>query len=248
MARGRVKVEYSPKRVRVQFGGTTIADSTRVKLVWEIPYYPAYYIPRDDVVDDVLVGTDRTERSPSRGDLHRLDVVVGDAVATDGAWHHPDSPIEEIRDHVRFEWDAMDRWFEEDEQVYVHPRDPYSRVDVLPSSRHVRVEIDGEVLADSHHPVLLFETGLPARYYLPKQDVRMDLLTPSDLETACPYKGTAEYYDVTVAGETHEGLAWWYRSPLPESTGIGGRISFYNEKVDVIVDGEPEERPQTHFS
>lgn len=248
MARGRVKVEDGSKRVRVLFGGEVIADSTRVKLVWERPYYPAYYLPRADVAEGVLKETDRTRRSPSRGDAQLLDVVVGEAHATDGAWHHPDSPVEEIRDHVRFDWDAMDAWFEEDEQVWVHPRDPYTRVDVLPSSRHVQVEVGGEIVADSHHPVLLFETGLPTRYYLPKTDVRMDLLTPSDRRTGCPYKGTAEYYDLTVDGERHEELVWWYRSPLPESAGIEGRVCFYDERVDLIVDGERRERPRTPFS
>jgi uncharacterized protein (DUF427 family) len=248
MTRGRVRVEAGAKRVRVMFGGSVIADSTDVKLVWEIPYYPAYYVPEADVVDGVLQAIDRTERSPSRGDARYFDVVVGDARAEGGAWHHPESPIEEIRDHVRFDWAAMDAWFEEDEEVSVHPRDPYTRVDVLASSRHVQVEVDGEIVADSRHPVLLFETGLPTRFYLPKTEVRMDLLRPSATLTQCPYKGTAEYYDVTVGGETHEDLVWWYRSPLAESAGIEGRVCFYNERVDLVVDGERQERPRTKFS
>jgi uncharacterized protein (DUF427 family) len=248
MTRGRVKVEAGAKRVRVMFAGQVIADSTRVLLVWEVPYYPAYYVPESDVGEGVLQETDRTERSPSRGEARYFDVVVGETRAEGGAWHHPDSPIEEIRGHVRFDWGAMDAWFEEDEEVAVHPRDPYTRVDVLASSRHVQIEVDGEVVADSHHPSLLFETGLPTRYYLPKTDVRMELLTASAHLTECPYKGTAEYYDVRVDGECHEDLVWWYRSPVPESAGIEGRVCFYNEKVDVLVDGERQERPRTKFS
>jgi uncharacterized protein (DUF427 family) len=248
MARGRVRVEGGDKRIRVMFGGRVIADTTDVLLVWEVPYYPAYYVPRADVADGVLQDTGRTERSPSRGEAHHYDVVVGEAEAAGGAWHHPASPIDELRDHVRFDWEAMDGWFEEDQQVWVHPRDPYTRVDVLASSRHVQVEVDGETLADSHHPVLLFETGLPPRYYLPKTDVRMELLRPSASRTGCPYKGTAEYYDLVLGDERREDAAWWYRSPLPESAGIEGRVCFYNEHVDLIVDGERQARPRTKFT
>jgi uncharacterized protein (DUF427 family) len=248
MSRGRVKVEDGPKRVRFLFGGQVVADTIRPKLVWEIPYYPAYYVPRDDVADGVLAETDRTERSPSRGDAHYFDVVVGEARAEDGAWHHPDSPVEELRDHVRFVWDAMDGVFEEDVEVSVHPRDPQTRVDVLASSRRVEIAVDGLTVADSANAVLLFETGLPTRYYLPKTEVRMDLLAPSETTTACPYKGTAQYYDLTADGTTHADFAWWYPSPLNESAGIEGRLCFYNEKVDITIDGEPTERPRTHFS
>ena len=142
----------------------------------------------------------------------------------------------------------MDAWFEEDEQIYVHPRSPYTRVDVLRSSRHVEVEVDGVKVADSVRPVLLFETGLPVRYYLPKTDVRLDLLTATETTSQCPYKGTAEYYTLTIDGTAHDDLVWWYRHPAHESAGIAGLVAFYNEKVDLIVDGERLERPRTHFS
>jgi uncharacterized protein (DUF427 family) len=142
----------------------------------------------------------------------------------------------------------MDHWFEEDEEVYVHPRDPNTRLDILPSSRRVRVEIDGVTVADSTNASFLFETGLPVRYYLPKTDVRMDLLTPTDLSTACPYKGTARYWSVTVDGETHDNLVWGYDTPLPESQKVGGLVAFYNEKLDIYIDEVLEERPKTMFS
>ena len=158
------------------------------------------------------------------------------------------SPLEEIEGHISFRWRAMDAWFEEDEQVYVHPRDPYTRVDILQSSRHVRVEIDGETVADTHQPRLLFETGLPVRYYIPKTDVRMDLLEATDTETACPYKGTANYYSVIVDGRRQEDIVWWYRHPVHESAHIAGYVAFYNERVDIYVDGELEGRPTTVFS
>jgi len=151
-------------------------------------------------------------------------------------------------EYVRFGWNDMDAWFEEDEEVYVHPRDPHSRVDILPSSRSVRVERDGVVLAESTHPSILFETGLPPRWYIPKVDVRMDLLQHTDTATRCPYKGTAEYWAARVGDRLLPDLAWSYRTPLPESERIAGMICFYNERVDLFVDGELQERPKTPFS
>jgi len=243
-----VKVEQGLKRVRAYLHGEPVVDSTRPLLVWEIPYFPAYYFPEADVRTALLAPSARTEHSPSRGDAVYSHIEVGGTRAEDAAWRYPDSPIDELRGAIRIDWEAMDAWFEEDEQVYVHPRSPYTRVDVLPSSRHVEVEIDGVKVADSVRPVLLFETGLPVRYYLPKTDVRLDLLTPTDTTTGCPYKGTAEYYSIDIDGTTYDDAVWWYRSPLPESLGIGGLVAFYNERVDLIIDGERLERPRTHFS
>jgi uncharacterized protein (DUF427 family) len=141
----------------------------------------------------------------------------------------------------------MDEWLEEDEPVYTHPRDPYSRVDILASSRHVRVELDGVTLAESRSPRILFETGLPVRYYLPISDLRMDLLRPSQTSTHCPYKGTAGYWSVEVNGKLYEDYVWIYRAPLPESQKIAGLACFYNEKVDLYVDGALQERPRSPF-
>lgn len=248
VSRGRVRVETGPKRVRVLFGGQYIADTTRPLLVWEKPYYPTYYLPADDVRTDLLVATGATEHAPSRGDAAVHDVKVGDTTAPAAALWYTDAKVDDLVGTVRLEWDAMDAWFEEDEQVYVHPRDPYKRVDILASSRHIRVEIDGVTVADTRHARLLFETSLPTRYYIPKTDVRMDLLTPTDHRTHCPYKGTAEYYDITVNGTTHHNEAWWYRHPVQESLKIAGLVSFYNERVDIYVDGVLQERPKTPFS
>jgi uncharacterized protein (DUF427 family) len=246
-ARGRVKVETSRKRVRVFLAGHLVADSYQPRLVWEVPYYPAYYLPSGDVRAE-LIPTGRTEHSPSRGDGELLTVRVGDAEAKDGALRYPDSPMPELRDLVRLDWGAMDAWFEEDEEVYTHPRNPYARVDILDSSRHVRVEVDGVTVADSTHPKILFETGLPPRYYLPKPAVRMDLLEPSDTETHCPYKGQASYWSVRIGDTLHPDLAWSYRSPFPESQKIAGLIAFWDEKVDVFVDGVHQEHPKTPFN
>jgi uncharacterized protein (DUF427 family) len=151
-------------------------------------------------------------------------------------------------DHVSLTWAAMDHWFEEDEEVYVHARSPYARIDALASSRSVRVDVDGVTVAESHHPTLLFETGLPTRYYFPKTDVRLDLLVATDKVTACPYKGRARYWSVRAGDTLHPDLAWAYDFPLPESLRIAGLISFYNERVDLIVDGTRQERPRTSFS
>ena len=131
----------------------------------------------------------------------------------------------------------MDAWFEEDEQVFTHARDPYTRIDILASSRHVRAEVDGVVIAETTKPTLLFETGLPVRFYVPRTDVRMDLLTPTDTVTHCPYKGQAEYWSLRVGDRLEPDVAWSYPTPLPESQKIAGLISFYPQKVYVYVDG-----------
>ncbi|HET6503165.1 MAG TPA: DUF427 domain-containing protein [Amycolatopsis sp.] len=245
--RGRVRVEQGAKRVRAVFGGQVIADTIRPLLVWEVPYYPAYYLPREDV-RDVLVPTGNTRRSPSRGEGQLFTVRSGEREAVDAAIEYPDSPIEGLRDHVRLDFAAMDAWFEEDEEIFVHPRNPYSRVDILSSSRHVRVEIDGVTVAESRQPRVLFETGLPARFYLPKTDVRLDLLEPSEASTRCPYKGEAEYWSVRVGDRLHPDIAWFYRMPVAESQKIAGLICFYNEKVDLFVDGVEQQRPKSPFA
>jgi uncharacterized protein (DUF427 family) len=246
--RGRVRVIQGAKRVRAYLGGRAVADTTKPLLVWEIPYYPTYYLPLADVAPDVLVPTGESEHSPSRGDGVLYTVKVGAAEAPKAAIRYPESPIEELRDAVRLDWKAMDAWFEEDEEVYVHPRSPFSRVDILPSSRAVRVELDGVVLAESTHAHVLHETGLPPRWYIPKVDVRFDLLEPSTNTSMCPYKGTAEYWSVEIDGQRTDDIAWSYRTPLPESERIAGLVCFYAERSDLFIDGEPQERPRTPFS
>jgi uncharacterized protein (DUF427 family) len=233
------RIERGRKRVRAYLAGEIVADTTRPLLVWENPYYPQYYIPAGDV-QAALVATGTTEHAPGRGDGEILDVVVERAKAAGAARRYPGSPDPDLQDAVRLDFAAMDEWLEEDEPIYVHPRDPYSRVDILGSSRHVRVEIDGVTVAESRAPRILFETGLPPRYYLPLSDLRLDLLRPSDTQTQCPYKGTAAYWSIEVNGRVHDDLVWIYRTPLPESQKIAGLACFYNEKVDLFVDGARE--------
>ena len=211
------RIEQGAKRVRAFLGGGVVADSVRPVLVWEVPYYPTYYLPAEDV---------RTDRVPASALRHGKQ-------------------LDALRGLVKLDWASMDAWFEEDEEVFTHPRDPYTRVDILVSSRHVRVELGGQVVAESGSPRLLFETGLPTRYYLPKPHVRMDLLTPTGAESHCPYKGRAEYWSF---GHDHPDIAWSYRTPLPESEKIAGLVAFYDERADIVVDGELQERPVTKFS
>jgi uncharacterized protein (DUF427 family) len=246
--RGSVRVEHGQKRVRAYLGGELVVDTAAPLLVWEKPYYPTYYFRLADVRLELFEPDGGLAHSPSRGDGRTFTVRAGGKEAAAAAVRYETSPFEELRDAIRLEWNAMDAWFEEDEEVFTHPRDPYTRVDILPSSRSVRVEVEGVTIAESSKPTLLFETGLPVRYYLPKTHVHLELLTPTDTRTHCPYKGEAEYWSVRAGDRVHPDLAWSYRAPLPESVRIAGLIGFYNEKVDLYVDGVLQERPRTKFS
>jgi uncharacterized protein (DUF427 family) len=242
--------EDSPRRVRAVFGGETVADSRRVKLMHEKGYLPVYYFPRSDVRMDLLEATDHTTHCPFKGEASYWSVKVGDRVAENAVWGYPE-PIASappLADYLAFYWRMMDHWYEEDEEIFVHPRDPYHRVDVLESSRHVKVSLNGEVVAETERPKILFETGLPPRYYIPPEDVREEALVPSDKETQCPYKGVASYYSVEADGRRVEDLVWYYPEPIPQAAKIKGHLAFFNEKVDLEVDGEEQERPQTQWS
>jgi uncharacterized protein (DUF427 family) len=244
----RIRIERGAKRVCPYLGGEVVADTVHPVLVWEVPYYPTCYFPVGDVRAQLLQTDGPAAHSPSRGDGQTFTVEAGSRQARRAAIRYQHSPIEELRDLIRLDWNAMDAWFEEDEQVFTHPRDPYTRVDILASSRHVQVQVDGVTIAESTSPKLLFETGLPVRYYLPKTHVRLDRLILTDTVSHCPYKGQAEWWSVRAGEHVYEDLAWSYRTPLPESQKIAGLIAFYNEKVDIYLDDEPQERPSTKFS
>jgi len=235
--RGRVRIEPGAKRVRAFLEGRLVVDTLRPLYVWEIPYYPTYYLPLADVAAELVANGD-VDHSPSRGDGLRHDIQVDGATAPGAATTFPDSPFEPLRDHVRLDWDAMTSWFEEDEEVYTHPRSPYSRIDILPSSRHVVVTSGDTVLADSTRTHVLHETGLPPRWYIPKVDVRMDLLSLSETVTHCPYKGTTVHYSAPVDGQATD-VAWSYPTPLPESMRVAGLIAFYDDRVTLTVDATP---------
>src|SRR5579871_4467465 len=179
-------VEPVPRRIRAVLAGQTVLDTTRALYVWEIPHYPQYYIPLEDVDRELLVAEGNTQAT-RRGTAELHALRAGGRERARAARVYASSTVERLAGTVRFEWDALDAWYEEDEQVFVHPRNPYTRVDALRSSRSVRVELGGVVLAESASPVMVFETGLPTRYYLNRTDVRFEHLTDSPTATACPY-------------------------------------------------------------
>lgn len=228
------------------FGGQFVADSKSVYLLFP-GGPPYYYFPREDVRMDLLEASNHTEHSPDLGDASYWTVKVGEKTAARAAWSYskPISDTFNLSDYVAFVWDKMDAWFEEAEPVYVHPHDPHKRIDILPSTRHVVVIVGGETVAESHNPILLFETGLPTRYYLPRLDVRMDLLVPSDKVTGCAYKGKAQYYSVEVADKVFPDIAWYYTYPAAEAARIAGMLCFFNERVDALyVDGLEQPKPK----
>jgi len=243
-------VEPTPKRIRAQVAGETVADSRKALILSESGLQPVYYFPRDDVRLELFEPTERHTKCPIKGEASYYSIRVGDREVRNGAWYYPD-PIEgaePIAGMIAFYWDRIDRWLEEDEEIHVHPRDPYHRIDVLDSSRHVRISLDGELLAESTRPTALFESNLPPRWYLPRDDVVAEL-EPTDTVTRCGYKGQASYYAVRLgSGETVRDLVWTYEDPLEESVRIKDLLCFFNERVDIELDGEPEERPVSAWS
>jgi uncharacterized protein (DUF427 family) len=240
-------VEPVPRRIRAYLAGAVVLDTTQAQYVWEWPPYPQYYIPRTDVAADLLVPEGEARESP-RGPVVTHGARRGEVYRPGAAEVLTASSIATLTDTVRFTWSALDAWFEEDEQVFVHPRNPYARVDALRSTRAVRVERDGVVLAESASPVLVFETGLPTRYYLNRTDVDWSRLEPSPTVTACPYKGTTSgYWSARVNGRAHRDVAWAYDFPTRALAPIAGLVAFYNERVDTFVDGTQLVRPKTHF-
>jgi uncharacterized protein (DUF427 family) len=236
-----------PRRVRAILAGETVLDTTHARYVWEWPNYPHYYIPLADVREGVLEDEGHIQAT-RRGPVALHALRVGEERRPGAARVHRESSVEGLAGTVRLEWDALDAWFEEDEQVFVHPRNPYSRVDALRSTRRVRVELEGVVLAESASPVMVFETGLPPRHYLNRSEVDFAHLVASDTVTACPYKGrTTGYWSIRVGEAVHADLAWAYDFPTTAMAAIAGLVAFYNEKVDILIDGELQDRPQTHF-
>lgn len=244
-------IEGSPRRVRVIFGGETIADSKRVMLLRESKCLPVYYFPKRDVRMELMVPSEHRTRCPYKGDASYWLVQCGDRVAENAVWSYlaPSPECVGIHGYMAFEWEKMDAWYEEEEEIFVHPRDPYKRVDVLQSSRHVRVIVSGETVADSHRPRLLFETNHPVRYYLPREDIRLDLLEPSLTTTRCPYKGVASYWSVRVGNRVFEEVVWSYLDPIPECPKIKGLFCFFQERLATIyVDGDQVPVPKTRWS
>jgi uncharacterized protein (DUF427 family) len=239
-------VEPTPRRIRVRLGDAVIADSSRAQLL--IQYGPAglptYYLPHEDVVTGVLV--DEAREPDGR---RQWTVAAGGKRAEAAAWTHedPTGDMVALTGHVTFSWRQLE-WYEEDERVVRHARDPHKRVDTLRSSRRVEVFAGGERIAHSVRPLLLFETWLPTRYYLPFEDVRTDLLEASDTVTVCPYKGRARYWSLRVGDTFVPDAAWSYPEPIPENPKIRDLLCFFNERVDLVVDGERLVRPDSPWS
>jgi uncharacterized protein (DUF427 family) len=241
-------VEPAPRRVRGTVAGRTVFDTTRALYVWESAKYPQYYIPLEDVEAGTLVPEGKLQKT-GRGQAELHGVGIDGVVRMGSARVYRESAVPGIAGTVRFDWSALDAWYEEDEQIYVHPRSPYVRVDALRSRRHVQVELEGVLLADSSAPVMVFETGLPTRYYLDRTAVRFEHLVATDTVSACPYKGvTGGYWSVRIGERIHADLAWSYTFPTLQLSPIAGLVAFYNEKLDIVLDGERLERPKTHFS
>ncbi|WP_432564886.1 DUF427 domain-containing protein [Kineococcus sp. SYSU DK003] len=239
-------VEPTPRRIRVRLGHRLIADSERAQLLVEYgpQSLPTYYVPLDDVTPGALLPD-----GPGADGREQFTVRAGDVEVPRGAWTRADvtGPFAALAGAVTFSWEALD-WYEEDERVHVHARDPYKRIDTLRSSRRVQVFVGGVEVANSVHPLLLIEQPLPRRWYLPWTDVRSDLLEASDLVTQCPYKGRARYWSVRAGGEFVPDGAWSYPDPVPENPKIKDLVCFFDERVEVRVDGRVQAPPETPWS
>jgi uncharacterized protein (DUF427 family) len=238
--------EPVPYRVRAIVEDTAVADSRRVYLLHETGHLPVYYFPPEDTRTDVLVASETRSRCPYKGEATYHSCRIGDRVVADLVWEYldPIEPVSFIAGYRALFWKKADRWLVEDEVAVAHPRDPYHRVDVYETSRRVRVLVDGDCVADSTRATALYETGLPPRFYLPRADVRTDLLDASETRTLCAYKGEASHF--SAAG--HEDVAWTYLDPLADAERVRGLIAFYGERVDLELDGELQQRPVTQWS
>lgn len=268
-AQGPFKSMPTTKRIRLLFNGAMIADTTSALYVWEHEYYPQYYVPmeslfqppgyevclshgeaiKDDHDKIIGGGLQLAVRPANTQEEYR---VLSEMVLFAADLEGPASPL---RNYVKVIFDAVDQWFEEDTPIYVHPKDPYKRVDTLHSTTPIRITIpinnEDIILAESPVSVHLYETLLPPRYYLPYTSLKTIYLRPSKSVSECPYKGVAQYHSVYVKGQMMQDLVWWYRAPTADCIAVTGMRCFYNEKVDVwIMEGsewKKLDRPSTHF-
>ena len=262
---GELRFEPSDKRIRAEIAGRTVVDSERAMLVWEPKrVVPSYAVPAADI--DAELSASATDRSPtSAADIVTAPQLDGRPVYDPSipfSVHTADGTPLDLRSsglerrqaafrpaddalsgYLILDFNAFDAWYEEDEHNVAHPRDPFHRIDIVHSSRDIRVQRDGQTLARSSSPYILFEPPLPVRYYLPPDDVDRDLLAPSETTTYCAYKGRASY--LSFDGED---VAWTYREPLREAAEVTDRVAFFNERVDLVVDGMALQRPVTPWS
>lgn len=241
----------SPKRLRIKVGDLFVADTTEALVLQESDHLPVYYFPIRDVDESFLMPSTTKTECPYKGTASHYSLNTGVTLVQDAGWRYlePIKGCPPIADYMAFYWSKMDHWYEEDEEIFVHARDPFRRVDCLPSSRRVEVFVGGEKVADSKKGVFLFETGHPTRYYLPISDTRLELLSPSRYISRCPYKGISNFYHLTLNGKRYENLIWYYPDPVHEALRIKGLVSFYNEFVDrILVDGVEQPKPETASS
>jgi uncharacterized protein (DUF427 family) len=261
-----LRVHPVDKWIRATSGGETVVSSTRALIVWEPRrVVPMYAVPVTDVSArlEPAGGIRDVERPVQLGaagppvldprtpfSVHscpgRAMTIRTATGELDGAAFAPDDPA--LEGYLVLDWAAFDQWREEDEVVIGHPHDPFDRIDALRSSRHVVVSADGVVLAESTRPTLLFETPLTTRYYLPREDVSWDLLVPSESHTVCAYKGVASYWTARLPGRDLPDIAWTYEEPLSDARDVAGLVAFLTERLDLVIDGTPVERPVTPWS
>jgi uncharacterized protein (DUF427 family) len=230
-----------PRRVRAEFAGRTVLDTTHGVLVHETALLPRLYVPEADLDASAFVATDHSTHCPFKGDASYRSLVVGDRVVENALWHYP-TPTPDalwLEGYASLYWEAADAWYDEDERVHGHLTDPFHRVDVRRSSRHVQVYAGDQLVAESRSPLLLAETGFPLRWYLSPEDVTVPL-EPTATSTHCPYKGDASYWTLRLPdGRELTDAAWGYKDPLPEAVRIAGLVSVVHDDLRVLVDGEP---------
>jgi uncharacterized protein (DUF427 family) len=246
---GLLYLEPSPRRIRGQAGTEFVVDSRHAHLLYEHGRLPIYMFPRDEVHTELLEPSEHRTESANKGSARWWDLRLGEQLVESAAWEYPAAPSNAppLRGLIAFRWDALDSWYEEEEPAIVHARDPYHRVDALETSRRVRISLDRELLAETERGTVIFETSLPPRWYIPPEDVRAEL-TPSSKRTGCAYKGFASYFSVRLGDRLEEDLAWTYEEPRREVAPVAGMLSFFNERVDIELDGELQTRPFTPWS
>lgn len=254
---GRLRHQPTEKQIRATVGGEQVVDTRRSLLVWEPRrIVPSYAVPVEEITGDLLPSSE----PPAQSDvpvLHpgipfsahstegeSLDLRHGD-ITRPGAAFRPADP--DLSGYVVLDFNAFDTWLEEDEEIFSHPRDPYHRVDIRRSSLPVRIEVEGVLVAETTRPSLVFETNLPTRFYIPREDVKVEL-SPSERRTACPYKGRASYWSFEAGGRTIDNLLWSYEDPVADALPLAGLMAMFDEVVDVTIDGEPRPRPDTEFA
>ena len=233
----RLLFEDHPRRLRALVDGHAVLDSTRGKLLHESNILPRYYLPVEDLEERYLQKSDHTTHCPFKGDAAYWHLEIGERRTENAVWHYPEplEPASWLLGYASVYTEAADLWLQEDEPLTGHLRDPYHRVDVLESSRPVEVKANGETIAKSDHPKLMFETGIPPRVYLARADVRPGVLEPSDTTSHCPYKGDATYFGVRAGGALIEDAAWTYESPLPEAVKATDQLAFDGEGIEVEI-------------